>query len=110
MTTTLETKKCVPCEGGVTALKGEALTTYMGYIDRKWSCHNEHQIKRMFTFPDFAEALNFVNEVGDLAESEGHHPDLYLAWGKVEVTLWTHAIDGLSENDFILAKKIDGLY
>ncbi len=70
---------------------------------------NGHELKRRFTFKDFAEALAFVNNVGVIAESEGHHPDVKFGWGYVTITLFTHAVSGLSENDFILAAKIDSL-
>jgi 4a-hydroxytetrahydrobiopterin dehydratase len=68
---------------------------------------DEHQITRKFTFPDFQQALDFVNRVGAVAEEQGHHPDILLTWGKVEITLWTHAVNGLTESDFIMAAKID---
>jgi 4a-hydroxytetrahydrobiopterin dehydratase len=71
---------------------------------------NEHHLSKAFTFPDFKTALEFVNQVGAVAEEEGHHPDLCLSWGKVDVTTWTHKIDGLTESDFILAAKIDRLH
>jgi len=70
---------------------------------------NEHHLAKTYTWPDFKTALDFVNQVGAIAEVEGHHPDLFLAWGKVEVTIWTHKIDGLTESDFVLAAKIDAL-
>ena len=70
---------------------------------------NEHHITKSFTFPDFKAALAFVNKVGEVAESQGHHPDILLRWGKVEITTWTHKIDGLTESDFILAAKFDQL-
>ena len=70
---------------------------------------NEHHLTKSYTFPDFRQALNFVNRIGEIAEAEGHHPDLYLGWGKVEVKTWTHKIDGLTESDFILAAKIEQL-
>ena len=70
---------------------------------------NEHHLARSYTFPDFRTALAFVNKVGALAEEQGHHPDILLAWGKVEITIWTHKVDGLTESDFILAAKIDRL-
>lgn len=75
-----------------------------------WKVVGEHHLSKSFLFPDFKTALEFVNRVGDLAEEEGHHPDLCLSWGKVDVTTYTHKIDGLSENDFILAAKIDELF
>jgi 4a-hydroxytetrahydrobiopterin dehydratase len=74
-----------------------------------WQVVAEHHLAKMFIFPDFRTALDFVNRAGAIAEEEGHHPDLYLSWGKVEVKIWTHKIDGLTESDFILAAKIDGL-
>jgi 4a-hydroxytetrahydrobiopterin dehydratase len=107
--TDLASKKCVPCRGGVPALKGDELASLHKQVEG-WEVVEEHHIKKTFTFPDFQQALAFVNKVGELAEEQGHHPDIYLAWGKVEVTTWTHAIDGLTESDFILAAKTDRLY
>lgn len=101
----LEQKTCKPCEGGVKPLSGKTLELYLQEI-KVWKIIDNH-IEKEFKFKDFKTALDFVNKVGQLAEKEVHHPDIYLSWGKVKVTLWTHAIDGLSENDFILAKKID---
>jgi 4a-hydroxytetrahydrobiopterin dehydratase len=75
----------------------------------QWKIVNEHHIVRACKFPDFKSALAFVNRVGEVAEEQGHHPDILLGWGKVEITLWTHAVDGLTESDFILAAKIDQL-
>ena len=102
----LEDKRCVPCEGDVQPLKGNKLNDYIKQIDN-WQVIDEHHIIKKIKFPNFKLALNFVNKVGELAEEENHHPNLLLEWGKVEITLFTHAINGLSENDFILAKKID---
>lgn len=101
----LEQKTCKPCEGGVKPLSGKTLELYLQEI-KVWKIIDNH-IEKEFKFKDFKTALDFVNKVGQLAEKEVHHPDIYLSWGKVKITLWTHAIDGLSENDFILAKKID---
>lgn len=101
-------KKCVPCEGGVEPLKGEKLITYLNLI-KGWKDINDHHIEKEFTFKDFKEALAFTNKVGAIAEEEGHHPDIFLSWGKVKIVLWTHAIGGLSENDFIVAAKFDTL-
>jgi 4a-hydroxytetrahydrobiopterin dehydratase len=75
----------------------------------QWTVTNEHHIHREFRFPDFKQALEFVNRVGAVAEEEGHHPDIFLTWGKAEITMWTHKIDGLTESDFIMAAKIDRL-
>ena len=102
----LATKACVPCRGGVPPLRGEELAALEKQVDG-WI--QEHHLAKIFTFPDFREALKFVNRAGELAEEQGHHPDLLLAWGKVEIKIWTHVVNGLTESDFILAAKIDGL-
>lgn len=104
----LAKRHCVPCHGGTPRLTGANLT-WMGSQLPDWQLVGEKKIRRTYRFPDFATGLAFVNAVGAIAEAEGHHPDLLLAWGKVEIELWTHAIDGLSESDFILAAKIDEL-
>jgi 4a-hydroxytetrahydrobiopterin dehydratase len=75
-----------------------------------WKIIEEHHLTKTFKFPNFRGALGFVNRVGELAEEQGHHPDIFLAWGKVEITIWTHKVNGLTESDFILAAKIDQLY
>lgn len=105
---TLAEKTCVPCRGGVPPLKGEDLVRLARELPG-WQVVDEHHLARSFKFPDFRQALAFANRVGALAEEQGHHPDLLLAWGKVEITLWTHKINGLTESDFILAAKIDRL-
>jgi 4a-hydroxytetrahydrobiopterin dehydratase len=74
-----------------------------------WRVVNEHHVEKSFVFPDFKQALDFVNRVGELAEQQGHHPDIYLTWGQAKIQIWTHKIDGLTESDFILAAKIDRL-
>jgi 4a-hydroxytetrahydrobiopterin dehydratase len=104
----LASQTCVPCRGGVPPLRGEQITQLQAQVSG-WSVIDEHHIERDFTFPDFATALEFVNRVGAVAEEQGHHPDIYLTWGKVGVKLWTHKIDGLTESDFIMAAKIDQL-
>jgi 4a-hydroxytetrahydrobiopterin dehydratase len=104
----LADKTCVPCRGGVPALKGASLAPLSAQVP-DWSVVDEHHLQRTFRFPDFRQALNFTNRVGELAEEQGHHPDLCLGWGKVEVSIWTHKIDGLTESDFVLAAKIDRL-
>ena len=106
MTEQLADKKCVACRGGVPPLKGKELAA-LHKIVPQWSVVNDHHITRTFPFPDFKQALDFVNRVGGLAEEQGHHPDILLAWGKAGITLWTHKIDGLTESDFIMAAKID---
>ena len=102
----LAQKKCMPCRGGITPLTQEEIEPFLKQV-KGWRCVDGHHIEKSFLFKDFAQGLRFVNKVGAIAEEEGHHPDIYLAWGKVEVKIWTHKIDGLWESDFILASKID---
>jgi 4a-hydroxytetrahydrobiopterin dehydratase len=102
----LADKHCVPCRGGVPALQGEELEKLKSQITG-WQVVDGHHLLKTYTFPDFQTALDFVNKAGAVAEGEGHHPDLLLSWGKVEVKTWTHKIDGLTESDFILAAKLD---
>ena len=104
----LSSKTCVPCRGGVPPLEGLELQKLAKEVPM-WKVVDGHHITRAFTFEDFRQALDFVNKVGELAETQGHHPDIFLTWGKAEVTTWTHKINGLSESDFILAAKIDEL-
>ena len=106
--TDLAGRKCVPCRGGVPPMKGSELEDLIKHFPG-WSMINEHHLTRAFKFPDFRTALEFTNKVGAIAEAEGHHPDIRLSWGKVEITTWTHKIDCLTENDFILAAKINKL-
>ena len=102
----LASKTCVPCKGGVPSLAGEELEALAKQVPQ-WKVVSGHHLMRLFTFPDFRQALAFVNKVGEIAEEQGHHPDILLSWGKAEITTWTHKIDGLTESDFILAAKID---
>ena len=108
MESALASKTCVPCRGGVPPLQGAELAALAKQVDG-WAVVEEHHVTKTFKFPDFRQALNFVNKVGELAEEQGHHPDIYLAWGRAEIKIWTHKIDGLTESDFILAAKIDQL-
>lgn len=105
----LAQQSCVPCRGGVPPLEGDELAAFGAQV-ADWRVVDGHHIKREFAFPNFQEALDFTNRVGALAESEGHHPDIYLAWGKVGIKIWTHKINGLTESDFVLAAKIDRLH
>jgi 4a-hydroxytetrahydrobiopterin dehydratase len=105
----LATKTCIPCRGNIPALKGSELRALHTQVP-EWTVVEEHHLTRNFGFPDFKQALGFVNQVGAVAEKEGHHPDILLAWGKAEITMWTHKINGLTESDFIMAAKIDQLY
>jgi 4a-hydroxytetrahydrobiopterin dehydratase len=105
----LVNQKCVPCEGGVDPLSRDEFDQYLEQV-KAWQVIDDVQLLREFRFENFKQALDFVNKVGKIAEKEGHHPDIYLyAWKKVRLTLTTHAIGGLSINDFVLASKIDVL-
>jgi len=105
--TDLTAKTCVACEGDVPPLKGKDAEELKSQIEADWKIIDDHQLERNYKFPDFKSALAFVNKVGEVAEQEQHHPNIDFTWGKVKITSYTHAIDGLSENDFILAAKID---
>ena len=105
----LAAKTCVPCRGGVPPLKGAELEELQRQVSG-WNVIEEHHLQKTFRFPDFRSALEFVNRVGNLAEEQAHHPDIFLAWGKVDVTVWTHKINGLTESDFILAAKVEALH
>jgi 4a-hydroxytetrahydrobiopterin dehydratase len=104
----LAQKPCVRGAAGAVPLTAARSAALAAQVDA-WQIVDGHHLSRRFTFPDFAGALDFVNRIGAVAEAEDHHPELYLGWGKVRVQIWTHACDGLTENDFILAAKIDGL-
>jgi 4a-hydroxytetrahydrobiopterin dehydratase len=104
----LAERQCIPCRGGVPALKGEELRTLAGQVS-DWRVIDEHHLQKTYRFSDFRESLDFVNRIGELAETQGHHPDICFGWGKAEVSIWTHKINGLTESDFILAAKIDKL-
>jgi 4a-hydroxytetrahydrobiopterin dehydratase len=104
----LAERQCVPCRGGVPPLKGDELNSFAAQLPG-WEVVNEHHLRKHFEFKNFRESLDFVNRVGELAEDQGHHPDICFGWGKAEITIWTHKIDGLTESDFVLAAKIDRL-
>jgi len=105
----LAEKECVPCRGEVPPLKGAQLANVASELNGGWQIIKEHHLEKEYKFKDFRQALDFTNKVGELAESQGHHPDIFLAWGKVKLTIWTHKIDGLTESDFVLAAKADKL-
>jgi len=102
----LSEKKCVPCRGGIPPLDEAQIRPLAAQVP-EWEVIAAHHLRRVFTAPDFRTALELVDRIGVLAEEEWHHPSLKLEWGRVEVEIWTHKIDGLSESDFILAAKID---
>ncbi len=105
----LASKQCVPCKGGVPPMPPDRVADLLKEVPG-WQAERNHHLTRTFKFPDFASALAFVNRIGAIAEEQNHHPDIYLAWGKVRVDIWTHKIDGLTESDFVLAAKFDGCY
>ena len=107
----LDEMKCVPCRGGMPTLTSDEIDQYYTQL-QSWSVVDKDGIKRLeksFAFKDFAGALAFTNKVGEIAEREGHHPDILTEWGKVTVSWWTHKIKGLHKNDFIMAAKTDGI-
>lgn len=106
----LADKQCVPCRGGVPPLESAKVQELLGQLEQGWALNGDGHIERLYEFKDFAEALDFVNKVGAIAEQEGHHPDLYLAWGRCKVEIWTHKIRGLTESDFYLAAKADRVF
>lgn len=104
----LAAKRCVPCRGGVPPLAGEELARLLAALGPLgWRVVEGHHLEKEYRFPDFARALAFVDRVGAIAEEQGHHPDLTLAWGRVGIRIWTHKVDGLTESDFVLAAKCD---
>ena len=105
----LAEKRCVPCRSGVAPLKGKALAKLASELNHGWRVARKHHLEKEYQFENFRTALAFTNQVGALAEEQGHHPDIYLAWGKVRLTIWTHKINGLTESDFVFAAKADKL-
>jgi len=105
----LASRECIPCRGGVPPLKEEQLKALADQLGGGWKVVEEHHLEKRFKFDDFRQALQFTNKVGELAESIGHHPDIYLTWGQCRLVVWTHKIDGLAEADFIFAAKVDAL-
>ena len=105
----LAKNKCTPCQGGVEPLNHEEIEKLLKKLAGDWQVILDRHLEKEYKFKNFAQALDFVNKVGQLAESQGHHPDIHLSWGKVELTVWTHKIDGLTESDFVFAAKVDRL-
>ena len=106
-------KKCVPCEGGVSSLDLSEIHKYQKKVDGWDLKKNEGQIyflEKNFKFKNFVNSQNFINRVGEISENENHHPDISFGWGYAKIVITTHAIEGLSENDFILAAKIDQIF
>ena len=106
-------KKCVPCEGGIIPFDISEIHKYQKKVDGwgvKENKKKKYFLQKKFTFKNFINSQNFVNKVGQISEAEGHHPDISFGWGYAEIIITTHAIEGLSENDFILAAKIDQIF
>ncbi len=103
----LAAKQCIPCRGGVRPLTAEQQRPLLAQLDPGWESVEHHHLRKAYAFDDFAGALAFTDRVGAVAEEQHHHPDIYLAWGKVRIEIWTHKIDGLTESDFVFAAKCD---
>jgi 4a-hydroxytetrahydrobiopterin dehydratase len=110
MAASLADRRCEPCRGGVPPLTAEQRAPLLAELDPDWEVVDGHHLARTYRFRNFAGALAFTNQVGTLAEDQGHHPDLHLAWGRVRVEIWTHKIDGLHEADFVFAAKCDRIF
>jgi 4a-hydroxytetrahydrobiopterin dehydratase len=106
----LANRKCIPCRGGVPPLEGDALASLHEQLDNDWHVVDGHHLEKEFDFKTYLDGAEFTTRVAALAEAQDHHPDILLTWCKVKVTIWTHKIDGLTENDFILAAKIQEFY
>ena len=106
--TDLTDKQCVACRGDMPPLGHKEIQQLLAQL-QLWESKEDHHLTKTYTFPDFVSALALVNEIGALAEREGHHPDIFLTWGRARVDIWTHKINGLTESDFVLAAKIDAM-
>ena len=106
----LADNQCVPCRGGVPPVEPAKAKELLVQLEQGWAFNTQGHLEREYSFKNFAEALEFVNKVGAIAEDQGHHPDLFLAWGKCKVEIWTHKIQGLTESDFFFAAKADRVF
>lgn len=106
----LAERDCVPCRGDVPPLGSNQIQTLLEQLGSAWEAVRDHHLTKTFEFKNFREALAFTNEVGRIAEEQKHHPDIYLSWGRVRLDIWTHKIDGLTESDFVLAAKCEGVF
>ncbi len=106
----LASRTCEPCRSGATPLRGREIQDLLAQIDTDWECVDQHHLRREFRFRNFAEALEFTNRIGAVAEEQFHHPDMHISWGRVALEIWTHKVGGLLEADFVFAAKCDRLY
>jgi 4a-hydroxytetrahydrobiopterin dehydratase len=107
MNAELSTQKCTPCEGNVQPLESLAAKEFLKKLSNGWYFNSSNHLENVMHFVNFRHTMNMVNKIAAIAESEGHHPDLHISYAKLTIEIWTHAVNGLSENDFILAAKID---
>ena len=105
----LAAKQCIPCRGGVPPLEGDELQALRTQLGGDWTVIDDHHLEKAYRFDDFRQALDFTVRIGEMAEEQDHHPDIFLTWGKAKVTIWTHKINGLTESDFVFAAKADAL-
>ena len=103
----LAENQCIPCKGGVPSLEAGTIQELLGQVETGWALNQAGHLEREYTFSNFADAWAFLNKVAEVAEDQNHHPDLFLAWGKCKVEIWTHKIKGLTESDFYFAAKAD---
>jgi len=109
MMSELANKECIPCQGGVPPLNGGELADLLDKLGGGWRVVDGHHLEKEYRFKDFRSALAFTNRIGELAEAQGHHPDIHLSWGRVKLSIWTHKINGLTESDFVFSAKADTL-
>ncbi|MBT3377283.1 MAG: 4a-hydroxytetrahydrobiopterin dehydratase [Lentisphaerae bacterium] len=103
----LTKKECVPCSGGVPPLTRELIDELLAELGNGWRVSDGRRLEKTFAFSNFREALTFTNQVGEIAEKQGHHPEIHLGWGHVTLLIWTHKINGLTESDFVLAARAE---
>ena len=106
----IENKKCVPCQGGIPPLNKTEINKFLNQVDSNWNVKLDKELYKIYTFDKYLSAIKFSNLVADLSEDQGHHPYIHINFKSVEIILLTHKINGLHENDFIMANKIDNLY
>ena len=105
-----KTKNCIPCQGGIPPLNALEIESFEKLINQNWKVSDSKKIIREFKFTEYQKAIKFSNHIAELAEKEGHHPHIHINFKTVKIILFTHKIDGLHENDFLMAKKIDNIY